>query len=121
MSARKLNTALRSIFAIYLSLVIPQRVEAQSSGVGYSSTEIRIGNLMPYSGPASSYGVIGKLESAYVEMINGRGGVNGRQIKFISYDDAYSPPKSIEQARRLVESDEVVAIFSAAGTPTNAA
>src|SRR5215471_9812814 len=72
---------------------------------GASDTEIKIGNIMPYSGPASSYGVIGKAEAAYFNMINAQGGINGRKIAFTSYDDAYSPPKAIEQARKLVESD----------------
>src|SRR5713226_6731274 len=78
---------------------------------GASDTEIRIGNIMPYSGPASSYGVIGKRESAYFNKINAEGGSNGRKITFISYDDAYSPPKAIEHARKLVEGDEVLLIF----------
>jgi ABC-type branched-subunit amino acid transport system substrate-binding protein len=76
---------------------------------------------MPYSGPASAYGVIGKTEAAYFKKINAEGGINGRKIKFISYDDAYSPPKAVEQARKLVESDEVLFIFNALGTPSNSA
>src|ERR1041385_2604764 len=88
---------------------------------GASDTEIKIGNIMPYSGPASSYGVIGKTEAAYFDKINAEGGINGRKIKFISYDDAYSPPKAIEQARKLVESDEVLFIFNSLGTPPNSA
>ena len=88
---------------------------------GASDTEIKIGNIMPYSGPASSYGVIGKTEAAYFNMINAEGGINGRKINFISYDDAYSPPKAIEQARKLVESDEVLLIFQSLGTPSNSA
>src|SRR6201990_1002945 len=88
---------------------------------GATDTEIKIGNIMPYSGPASSYGVIGKTEKAYMDMINAEGGVNGRKINFISYDDAYSPPKAIEQARKLVESDEVLFIFQSLGTPSNSA
>ena len=88
---------------------------------GATDTEIKIGNIMPYSGPASSYGVIGKSEAAYFNKINAEGGINGRKIKFISYDDAYSPPKAIEQARKLVESDEVLLIFQPLGTPSNAA
>src|SRR5436305_5483451 len=75
---------------------------------GATDTDIKIGNIMPYSGPASSYGVIGKTEAAFFRMINDQGGINGRRIDFISYDDAYSPPKAIEQARKLVESDEVL-------------
>src|ERR1700683_4227308 len=88
---------------------------------GASDTEIRIGNIMPYSGPASSYGVIGKTEAAFFNMVNAEGGINGRKINFISYDDAYSPPKAIEQARKLVESDEVLLVFNPLGTPNNTA
>ena len=88
---------------------------------GAGDTEIKIGNIIPYSGPASSYGVIGKTEAAYFNKINAEGGINGRKITFISYDDAYSPPKAIEQARKLVESDEVLLIFQALGTPSNSA
>jgi len=88
---------------------------------GASDTEIRIGNIMPYSGPASAYGIIGKTMSAYFRMINDNGGINGRKINFISYDDAYSPSKAVEQARRLVEDDEVLAIFAPFGTVSNAA
>jgi branched-chain amino acid transport system substrate-binding protein len=76
---------------------------------------------MPYSGPASAYGEIGKTEAAYFQKVNAEGGVNGRKINFISYDDAYSPPKAVEQARKLVESDEVLLIFNAMGTPSNTA
>ncbi|WP_454627961.1 ABC transporter substrate-binding protein [Bradyrhizobium cenepequi] len=89
--------------------------------VGATDTEIKIGNIMPYSGPLSAYGVIGETEAAYFKMINEQGGINGRKINFISYDDAYSPPKTVEQARKLVESDEVLLIFHALGTPTNSA
>src|SRR5882762_7809918 len=78
---------------------------------GASDTEIKIGNIMPYSGPASAYGVIGKVEAAYFNKINAEGGINGRKINFISYDDGFSPPKAVEQARKLVESDEVLLIF----------
>src|SRR5438105_5205441 len=88
---------------------------------GVTDTEIKIGNIMPYSGPASAYGIIGKTMSAYFRMINDNGGVNGRKINFISYDDAYSPPKTVEQARKLVESDEVFLIFAPLGTASNAA
>jgi len=88
---------------------------------GASDTDIKIGNIMPYSGPASSYGVIGKTEAAFFRMINDQGGINGRKINFISYDDAYSPPKAIEQARKLIESDEVLLIFQPLGTPSNSA
>jgi branched-chain amino acid transport system substrate-binding protein len=88
---------------------------------GVSKSEIKIGNIMPYSGPASAYGVIGKTEAAYFNKLNDEGGVNGRKINFISYDDGYSPPKTVEQARKLVESDEVLLIFNSLGTPTNTA
>jgi branched-chain amino acid transport system substrate-binding protein len=88
---------------------------------GASDTEIKIGNIMPYSGPASAYGVIGKTEEAYFRKINAEGGINGRKINFISYDDAYSPPKTVEQARKLVESDEVLLVFNPLGTPPNSA
>jgi len=88
---------------------------------GASDSEIRIGNIMPYSGPASSYAVIGKSEAAYFNKVNAEGGINGRRITFISYDDGYSPPKAIEQARKLVEDDEVLLIFESLGTSSNAA
>jgi ABC-type branched-subunit amino acid transport system substrate-binding protein len=88
---------------------------------GATDTEIKIGNIMPYSGPASAYGVIGKTEAAYFKKINDAGGINGRKINFISYDDGYSPPKTVEQARKLVESDEVLLLFNALGTPPNSA
>ena len=88
---------------------------------GASDTEIKIGNIMPYSGPASAYGVIGKTEAAYFKKINDAGGINGRKINFISYDDGYSPPKTVEQARKLVESDEVLFVFNSLGTPPNSA
>ena len=88
---------------------------------GASDTEIKIGNIMPYSGPASAYASIGKTEEAYFAKINAEGGINGRRIKFISYDDAYSPPKTVEQARKLVENDGVLLIFGSLGTSTNSA
>ncbi len=89
--------------------------------IGATDTEIKLGNIMPYSGPASSYSVIGKTEAAYFNKINAEGGINGRKINFISYDDGYSPPKTVEQARKLVESDEVLLIFNSLGTPPNSA
>ncbi len=88
---------------------------------GVTDNEIRIGNIMPYSGPASAYGVIGKTEAAYFNRVNREGGINGRKINFISYDDAYSPPKTVEHARKLVESDEVFVVFNPLGTPSNTA
>src|SRR6202166_286381 len=89
--------------------------------LGATDTEIKIGNIMPYSGPASAYGVIGKTETAYFKMINEAGGVNGRKINFISLDDSYSPPKTVEQIRRLVEQEQVAFIFQSLGTPCNVA
>src|SRR5262245_30153120 len=88
---------------------------------GASDTEIKIGNTNPYSGPASAYGTIGKTIDAYFKKVNAEGGVNGRKITFISYDDGYSPPKTVEQIRKLVESDEVLLVFNTLGTPTNTA
>ncbi|MDF0523030.1 ABC transporter substrate-binding protein [Bradyrhizobium yuanmingense] len=88
---------------------------------GATDTEIKIGNIMPYSGPASAYGIIGRTEAAYFKKINEEGGINGRKINFVSYDDAYSPPKTVEQARKLVESDEVLLVFNSLGTPPNSA
>ena len=89
---------------------------------GASDTEIKIGQAMPYSGPASAYGAIGKAEAAYFDYLNKeKGGINGRKINFISLDDGYSPPKTVEQVRRLVEQDEVLLIFQSLGTPSNTA
>jgi branched-chain amino acid transport system substrate-binding protein len=90
-------------------------------GPGVSDTEIKIGNTMAYSGPASSYGTIGKSEAAYFAMINEQGGINGRKINFISRDDGYSPPKTVEQVRQLVEQDRVLLLFQTLGTPPNIA
>src|SRR6476620_2323271 len=89
--------------------------------VGATDSEIKIGNIMPYSGPASAYALIAKTQKAYFDKINAEGGINGRKITFISYDDGYSPPKTVEQARKLVESDEVLLIFQPLGTASNAA
>jgi branched-chain amino acid transport system substrate-binding protein len=90
-------------------------------GPGASDTEVKIGNTMPYSGPASAYGIIGKTEAAYFTMINEQGGTNGRKINFISRDDGYSPPKTVELVRKMVEQDQVLFLFSTLGTPTNTA
>ena len=92
-----------------------------SSANAADKSDIKIGNLAPYSGPASAYSAFAKTEAAYMRMLNDRGGINGRKIQFISYDDAYSPAKAVEQARKLVEQDEVLAVFQAVGTPSNAA
>src|SRR6202451_3652512 len=90
-------------------------------GPGVSDTEIKLGNTMPYSGPASSYGVIGKIDAAYFAMVNEQGGINGRKINFISRDDSYSPPKTVELVRQLVEQDQVLLMFNTLGTPPNVA
>ena len=90
-------------------------------GPGASDTEIKIGNTMPYSGPASAYGAIGKAEAAYFAMINDQGGINGRKINFITRDDGYSPPKTVELVRQLVEQDQVLLLFNTLGTPPNSA
>jgi branched-chain amino acid transport system substrate-binding protein len=100
------------------ALALPAAAQ-KNYGPGVSDTEIRIGQTMPYSGPASSYGTIGKAEAAYFAMINEQGGVNGRKITLISLDDAYSPPKTVEQTRKLVEQENVLADFGPLGTPTN--
>src|SRR5271155_5760796 len=94
---------------------------AKNYGPGVTDTEIKIGNTGPYSGPASSYSTIFKSMAAYYKMINDHGGVNGRKINFISYDDAYMPPKTVEMTRKLVEEDQVLLIEGALGTPTNSA
>ena len=88
---------------------------------GVTDTEIKIGQTMPYSGPASAYATIGKVEEAYFKMINDNGGVNGRKINLISLDDGYNPPKTVEQTRRLVEQEGVAFIFGSLGDPTNLA
>ena len=119
-----MNNKKISLFAgvAALSLLTTQAALAQKKyDTGASDTEIKIGNVMPYSGPASAYGIIGKTEEAYFKMINDQGGINGRKINFISYDDAYSPPKAVEQVRKLIESDEVLLVFNALGTATQTA
>jgi branched-chain amino acid transport system substrate-binding protein len=98
----------------------PSIVRAQKKyDPGASDTEIKLGHTNPYSGPLSAYGVIGKAEAAYWQMVNDKGGINGRKVNFITYDDGYSPPKTVEMVRKLVEDDKVLAIFQLLGTPTN--
>ena len=105
-----------------LTVLIATAATAQKKyDVGASDTEIKVGNINPYSGPASAYSVVGKTEAAYFNKVNAEGGINGRKINFISYDDGYSPPKAVEQARKLVESDGVLLIFNSLGTPSNTA
>jgi branched-chain amino acid transport system substrate-binding protein len=103
------------------ALAVSPAAAQKKYDTGASDTEIKIGNTNPYSGPASAYGVIGKTITAYFNKVNAEGGVNGRKINFISYDDGYSPPKTVEQARKLVESDEVLLLFQTLGTPSNTA
>ncbi|MBV8568919.1 MAG: ABC transporter substrate-binding protein, partial [Methylobacteriaceae bacterium] len=94
---------------------------AAANAPGVTDTEIKIGQTMPYSGPASAYGAIGRAEIAYFRMINETGGVNGRKINLVSLDDGYSPPRTVEQIRRLVEEEQVAFIFNSLGTPSNSA
>ncbi|MGH9807765.1 MAG: ABC transporter substrate-binding protein, partial [Terriglobia bacterium] len=101
--------------------VLQAAAAREEYGPGASDKQIKIGNIMPYSGPASAYAVIGKTETAFFRMINDEGGIGGRKIEFISYDDGYSPPKTVAQARKLVEDDNVLLIFNSLGTPTNSA
>jgi branched-chain amino acid transport system substrate-binding protein len=108
--------------AAAFSLLATQSALAQKKyDTGATDTEIKIGNVEAYSGPASAYGIIGKTEEAYFKMINDQGGINGRKVNWISYDDGYSPPKTVEQVRKLIESDEVLFVFNALGTPTQSA
>ena len=92
-----------------------------SSGPGYTSKEVKIGQAAVYSGPASAYSYVGRMFRAYFDEVNERGGINGRKVTALSIDDAYSPPKTVEVTRRLVEQDEVVGVFAGTGTPTSAA
>ncbi len=108
--------------AVTAAPILPQSATAQKKyDPGASDTEIKIGQTMPYSGPASSYGTIGKAEAAYFKKVNDEGGINGRKIVFISLDDGYSPPKAVEMTRRLVEQDQVLLLFGSLGTATNIA
>ncbi len=119
-----LHRLLRTVVpvAIALALSAVPAPAARQYGPGVSDTEIKIGNTNPYSGPASAYGTIGRTIEAYFRMLNEtQGGINGRKIKFISYDDGYSPPKTVEQVRKLVEQDRVLLVFQSLGTPTNTA
>jgi branched-chain amino acid transport system substrate-binding protein len=106
---------------IAAALAAPSALAQKKYDTGATDTEIKIGNINPYSGPASAYGAIGKAIGGYFKKINDEGGINGRKINFISYDDGYSPPKAVEMARKLVEQDEVLFIFQSLGTPSNSA
>ena len=109
------------IAAASLALPAAPAYAQKKYGPGASDTEIKLGQTMPYSGPASAYGTIGKTHQAYFKMLNEAGGINGRKINLISLDDGYSPPKTVEQVRKLVEQDEVLALFQTLGTPSNTA
>ena len=121
LSLQKSRIAAFSTALVLLAATSGSALAQKKYDTGASDTEIKLGNIMPYSGPASAYGIIGKIEDAYFKMINEQGGINGRKINFISYDDGYSPPKAVEQARKLVESDEVLFLFGPLGTPSNSA
>src|SRR5438309_2339429 len=121
-SGERTMTARSLVALAAIAAMIATAAHAQKKyDPGASDTEIKIGNIMPYSGPASAYGTIGKVEAAYFNKINAEGGINGRRINFISYDDSFSPPKAVEQARKLVESDEVLLVFQSLGTQSNSA
>src|SRR5580693_2289416 len=107
--------------AVAIALSISSAYAQKKYDTGATDTEIKIGQTIPLSGPASAYGTIGKAQAAYMKMINDEGGINGRKINLIQYDDAYSPPKTVEQVRKLVEGDEVLLTFQLVGTPPNAA
>jgi branched-chain amino acid transport system substrate-binding protein len=115
------NLRIAALATAVITLTSGAALAQKKYDTGATDTEIKIGNIMPYSGPASAYGVIGKTEEAYFKKINAEGGINGRKINFVTYDDGYSPPKAVEQARKLVESDEVLAVFNPLGTPSNSA
>jgi branched-chain amino acid transport system substrate-binding protein len=115
------QTFVMSLAALGIALTSGLAFAAGQYGPGASDTEIKIGNTNPYSGPASSYGVIGKAIAGYFNMINEQGGINGRKIDFISRDDGYSPPKTVEMVRQLVEQDQVLFLFQTLGTPPNTA
>jgi branched-chain amino acid transport system substrate-binding protein len=119
MTVKKVITA--SLSAAGFVLLAGLAYAAGQYGPGASDTEIKIGNTMPYSGPASSYGILGKVDAAYFAMLNEQGGINGRKVTFISRDDSYSPPKTVELVRQLVEQDQVLLLFHTLGTPPNMA
>jgi branched-chain amino acid transport system substrate-binding protein len=121
MSFKKLNRMLLLASVAAFAASATSAFAQKKYDTGATDTEIKVGSIMPYSGPASAYGIIGKTQAAYFNKINAEGGINGRKINFISYDDGYSPPKAVEQARKLVESDEVLFIFNPLGTPSNSA
>jgi ABC-type branched-subunit amino acid transport system substrate-binding protein len=114
------RTGLKALAGLVILGPLPGRAQ-KKYGPGVTDNEIKIGNTSPYSGPSSAYGAIAKMHAAYFSMVNEKGGVNGRKINYVSYDDALSPPKTVEQTRKLVEQDEVQLMFGSLGTATNAA
>src|SRR5258705_14017363 len=119
LSKQKLRIAAFSTAVIAFAAMSGSAFAQKKYDTGATDTEIKIGNIMPYSGPASAYGVIGKTEEAYFKRINAEGGINGRKINFISYDDGYSPPKAAKQVRNLVETEDAWLVFNSLGTPPN--
>src|ERR1700685_1601480 len=115
------NFHLLTGMAVALALSVSSAYAQKKYDTGATDTEIKIGQTVPFSGPASAYATIGKTQAAYFKMINDQGGIHGRKINLIQYDDAYSPPKAVEQVRKLVEGDEVLLTFQLVGTPSNAA
>jgi len=114
-------TLRRNLLALPVAAGLLAAASAFAQTPGVTATEIKVGNINPYSGPASAYGTIGKSIGAYFKMLNDEGGINGRKINYISYDDGYSPPRTVEMARKLVEQDQVALIFQPLGTPPNSA
>ena len=110
-----------ALLSLALTVLAAPAQAQKKYGPGASDTEIKIGQTMPYSGPASAYGTIGKANAAYFSMLNDKGGINGRKLSFISLDDGYSPPRTVEQTRKLIEEDQVLFLFGSLGTPTNSA
>ena len=123
MTGFKIRSVARALVSVATSLALIGVCAADDKKYDAGATDdtIRVGNIMPYSGPASAYGAIGRAMTAYFKMVNDRGGINGRKVDFVSYDDAYSPPKTVEQARKLVESDEVLLVAGSFGTAGNSA
>src|SRR3981189_52795 len=118
LSRQQLRIAVFSTAVIAFAATAGSALAQKKYHTGATDTEIKIGNIMPYSGPASAYGAIGKTEGAYFTKTNAEGGITGRKISFVTYDDGYSPPKAVEQARKLVESDEALLLFNPLATPS---
>src|SRR5260370_30397433 len=118
LSRQQLRIAAFSTAVVAFAATAGSALAQKKYDTGATDTEIKIGNIMPYSGPASAYGVIGKNEEAYFKKINSEGGINGRKINFVNYDDGYIPPKAVYQAPKLVEHDEVLLVFHSHGKAT---